>query len=79
MIITKITAQHIYAYVDETFVIFDRDKLIIGADVVGTSWAAGKTRKGQNSKDMPIANFGMKCCYTEMLMSELLKIAAAGK
>lgn len=75
MVITKITAQHIFAYVDETFVIFDRDKLIIGADIVGTAWPAGKTKKGQTSQHIPASDFGYKCCYTEMLVSELIKRA----
>ena len=75
MVIVKIDAQHIYAYVDETFVIFDRNKLITNADSVGTAWAAGKARKTQKAKDMPIGEFAPGSCYHNMIIAALLKSA----
>jgi hypothetical protein len=70
MQIIKITKKHIYCYIDYTFVIFDCNKLIIGAQIVGVSWAAGKAPK--SPFNAPLDEIRKDTCYHNMITMTLI-------
>ncbi len=70
MEIIKIDGDKVYCYVDETFVIFHKNQLITGADIVGAAWAAGKAI---NSMDVPLSPIKKDTPYHSMIIMKLLK------
>jgi hypothetical protein len=62
----------IYAFADETFIIFDRNKVITCAEYIGYCWAAGKSK---DSLKVPTEKVKSKSCWHNMLLMELIKIA----
>lgn len=73
MIIIEITEKTIFAYMDYTFMIFDRNKLICLSDEVGHAWAGGKSIK--DPKKAPIDIIKRGTCYHNAIMMKLIEIA----
>jgi hypothetical protein len=73
--IVKIGSQKIYCYIDETFVIIDRNALITNAPIIGAAWAAGKGRNGTIPTDIPTTEIKASSVYHNMVVSDLIKIA----
>ncbi len=69
--ITQVTKNEIFMYHDYTFMIFLRDALVSGAEIVGYAWAAGKARKCP--KDAPVGTIKKDTCYHQILILTLIE------
>jgi hypothetical protein len=69
--IIEIQKEQIFAYVDDTFMLFNRHKLLTGAKEVGVLWAAGKC--STNPLKVPTETIPKDSCYHHMLVTALIK------
>ena len=77
MKIIEIDGNYIYAYMDGTFCIFSKNKVITGADVVGHAWAGGKAVGDKNPSNAPVNEIKKDTCYHNGLNMAFIKMAEA--
>lgn len=70
--IVKITEDKIFYYSDYTFMMFNCNSLITGAEIVGQAWPIGK---GKESHMVSTSIIKKDTCYHNGLMIELIDIA----
>lgn len=70
--IIKITENEIFYYSDYTFMMFNCNSLITGADEVGFAWPIGKCKTPHSTLTEIIKK---DSCYHNVLVAELIDIA----
>ncbi len=73
MQIVKITKKEIFCYLDYEFMIFNRQYMMSGQEIVGVVWAGGKYK--QSPKHVSTADITKGSTYYTILIMKLIEIA----